>query len=95
MTEMPNLETRGTQIVLHLKEECAEFCDPYTIKSCAKKFSSFVDFPLFLTEASGKEKELNKQEPLWLKSSATEEEHTQFYRFLQGTSYGESEMQWR
>eukprot|EP00392_Amoebophrya_sp_AT5.2_P015689 g15905.t1 len=86
--ELENYEQRGTKIVLHLKEDCAEFSKLYTVKQCAKKFSSFVDFPLFVNE-EGAFKELTKQEPLWLKSKATEEEHAEFYRFLSGTSYGD------
>ncbi|CAD7930183.1 unnamed protein product [Amoebophrya sp. A25] len=88
VAEIPDYTDRGTKIVLHLKEECAEFSKLYTVKACAKKFSSFVDFPLFVNE-DGAFKELNKQEPLWLKSKATEEEHVDFYRFLSGTSYGD------
>ncbi|CAD7923386.1 unnamed protein product [Amoebophrya sp. A120] len=89
--ELPEDQTpaRGTKIQLHLKEDCSEFSKLLTVKSCAKKFSSFVDFPLFVQEEAGKMKELNKQEPLWLKAKATEEEHSEFYRFLSGTSYGD------
>ncbi len=92
----PNYGMRGTKIVLDLKEECAEFAKLSTIKSCAKKFSSFVDFPLFIDETplgdkldAEKLSELNKQQPLWLKQTPTAEEHTQFYRYLQGTTYGD------
>lgn len=33
---------RGTKVVCHLKPDCAEFCNPYNVKTCASKFSSFV-----------------------------------------------------
>lgn len=94
VSEVPESEfegvSSGTKITLHLKEEHAEFAKLATVKSCAKKFSSFVDFPIFIAEGTENSfKELNKQEPLWLKSSATEEEHVDFFRYLNGTSYGD------
>jgi len=87
ITEVPNVP-RGTKIVLTLKDDAVEFAKLATVKKSAEKFSSFIDFPIVILE-SGEEKPVNKQDALWMKSSATEEEHTQFYRFLSNTSYGE------
>jgi len=79
---------RGTKIVLHLNDDAVEFAKVSTVKNAATKFSSYIDFPIQILE-DGEEKPLNKQEALWLKSSATAEEHTEFFRYLNGTSYGE------
>lgn len=87
ITEMPDLP-RGTRIVLHLKDDATEFAKLATVKKAAQKFSSYIDFPIFVME-DGEEKAVNKQEALWMKSSATPEEHTQFFRYLSGTAYGE------
>jgi TNF receptor-associated protein 1 len=87
ITEMPEL-TRGTKIVLTLKDDAIEFAKLDTVKKAAQKFSSFVDFPIYVVEGE-EDKEINKQEALWLKSSATAEEHTAFFRYLSSTSYGE------
>merc|ERR1719247_2212489 len=81
--------TRGTKIVLHLKDDAQTFSKMSTVKSTAQKYSSFVNFPIKLVEDGGVEKELNKQDAIWLKSGVTEEEHTQFFQYLQNTSYGE------
>jgi TNF receptor-associated protein 1 len=63
------------------------------VKSAATKFSSFIDFPLKIRNTSDasniEEVEITQQEALWLKTSATEEQHTDFYRFLSGQSYGD------
>ncbi|KAF4673018.1 TNF receptor-associated protein 1, mitochondrial [Perkinsus chesapeaki] len=81
---------RGTKIVLHLKEDAADFCNPETVKKAASKFSNFVDFPIRMAEGEKAEKvKINKTDALWTRSSATEEEHTNFYRYLSGSSYGE------
>jgi len=87
VTEVPDLP-RGTKIELVLKDDATEFAKVSTVKKAAEKFSSFIDFPIYVIE-DGEEKAVNKQEALWQKSSATTEEHTQFFRYLNGTSYGE------
>uniref|UniRef100_A0A0G4H766 Histidine kinase/HSP90-like ATPase domain-containing protein n=1 Tax=Chromera velia CCMP2878 TaxID=1169474 RepID=A0A0G4H766_9ALVE len=73
---------RGTSITCHLKEECGEFASEQSVKACAKKFSSFISFPLAV---SGEE--VTAQEALWLKRNATPEEHERFFQFLSGDSY--------
>merc|ERR1719491_2276336 len=87
VTEMSDLP-RGTKIVLHLKDDAVDFAKVSTVKKAAEKFSSYIDFPISVHE-DGEDKAVNKQEALWLKSSATSEEHTEFFRYLSGTSYGE------
>ncbi|CAK9021904.1 unnamed protein product [Durusdinium trenchii] len=78
---------RGTKIELTLKDDATEFSKLATVKKAAQKFSSFIDFPIYVTE-EGEPKPINKQEALWMKSSATEEQHLEFFRFLSGNSYG-------
>ncbi len=39
-------ETRGTDIVLHLKEEMREFLDEWRIRSIVKKYSDYVQYPV-------------------------------------------------
>jgi TNF receptor-associated protein 1 len=83
---------RGTRIEIHLKEEAVDFSKYDTVKSAATKFSSFIDFPLKIkntTPAKEEEIDITNQEALWLKTSATEDQHTDFFRFLTGQSYGE------
>ncbi|CDJ51169.1 heat shock protein 90, putative [Eimeria brunetti] len=78
----------GTRIVCHLKQDCLEFANPHRVKECAQKFSAFVNFPVFMEE-NGKEVQVSSQEALWLKPSATPEEHKQFFRHLTNQSWGE------
>ncbi|KAF8821045.1 putative heat shock protein 75, partial [Cardiosporidium cionae] len=82
---------RGTKIVLKLKEECYDFCNSKIVEKCAEKFSSFVSYPLYMKEGET-EKKINIQEAVWLKDTITEEEHQQFFRYLNGTSYGDPMM---
>ncbi|XP_070157581.1 endoplasmin [Polyergus mexicanus] len=39
---------RGTIISLHLKEEALDFLEPDTIKNLVKKYSQFINFPIYL-----------------------------------------------
>eukprot|EP00443_Scrippsiella_acuminata_P021063 CAMPEP_0115248506 /NCGR_PEP_ID=MMETSP0270-20121206/42104_1 /TAXON_ID=71861 /ORGANISM="Scrippsiella trochoidea, Strain CCMP3099" /LENGTH=750 /DNA_ID=CAMNT_0002663807 /DNA_START=98 /DNA_END=2353 /DNA_ORIENTATION=+ len=87
ISEVPDVP-RGTRIVLTLKDDATEFAKLSTVKQAAQKFSSYIDFPIAVIE-DGEEKAVNKQDALWMKSSATADEHTQFFRYLSGTSYGE------
>jgi len=87
ISEAPDIP-RGTRIELTLKDDATDFAKLATVKKAATKFSSFIDFPIYIVE-EGEDKPVNKQEALWMKSSATEEEHTAFFRYLGGTTYGQ------
>ena len=39
---------RGTQINLHLKEEAAEYLEEYKLRELVKKYSEFINFPIYL-----------------------------------------------
>ncbi|XP_029668495.1 endoplasmin [Formica exsecta] len=39
---------RGTTISLHLKEEASDFLEPDTIRNLVKKYSQFINFPIYL-----------------------------------------------
>ncbi|PFH38800.1 putative heat shock protein 75 [Besnoitia besnoiti] len=80
---------RGTKIVCHLKNDCAEFANTNHVKECATRFSSFVNFPIFVTEADGTETKITAQQALWLQTAATDDEHRQFFRYLSNTSWGD------
>ena len=70
---------RGTEIVLHLKDDAKDFADGYRIKTVLKTYSGFVPHPI-LVEG----KVVNDQKPIWVepKAQVTEEQHRQFYQYL-------------
>jgi molecular chaperone HtpG len=72
-------EKRGTVISFKLKDEMKEFCEEYTVKSIIKKYSNFVDFPIFV----GKE-QVNRVTALWQKrkDDIKDDEVNEFYKFL-------------
>jgi len=50
--------TRGTDIILHLREEARDFLKPYQLRQIVKQYSDFIDHPI-VTDVE-KEKDGNK-----------------------------------
>ena len=71
---------RGTEIILHLKDDSKELATPGRIKEIIRRYSSFVPYPIRL--ASGEV--LNDQKAIWVepRNQVTEEQYTRFYQHL-------------
>jgi heat shock protein beta len=52
-----NTLKRGTKIIIHLKQDSYEFCEQDKLKSLIKKYSEFINFPIYLKV----EKEISKE----------------------------------
>ncbi len=72
---------RGTEVILHLKEDARDFTSEWRLKEIVRRFSSFVPHPIRLGEGG---EILNEQKPIWVepKSQVTEEQYTRFYQHL-------------
>ena len=70
---------RGTKISFTLKKDSEEFADEYRVKEIIKKYSNFVDFPIYV----GKE-QVNRVTALWQKpkNDIKDEEMNEFYKFI-------------
>ena len=70
---------RGTKISFKLKEASKEFAEEYRVEQIVKKYSNFVDFPIYLDQ-----KQLNSITALWQRSKneLKEEEVNEFYKFI-------------
>jgi HSP90 family molecular chaperone len=44
----PIESSSGTKIILHLKDECDQYCDDVTIRELLTKYSEFISFPILL-----------------------------------------------
>src|SRR5215472_419756 len=84
-------ETRGTDVILHLKGDAREFLDPWRLRQLVKHHSDFVEFPIVMDvekEEGGKkeavEETLNSRKAIWLraKNEISKEEYDEFYKHL-------------
>jgi molecular chaperone HtpG len=84
---------RGTEVLIHLREDAAEFASAWRLRQIIKRHSDYVAFPIYIVEEgkeeaeSEEEKELqaaNQQTAMWRRpaSEITEEEYNNFYRML-------------
>ena len=89
-------ESRGSDIILYIDDDCKEFLDKHKIEGLLQKYCKFLPVPI----AFGKKQEWNKEqskmvdtnddniinnvEPLWTKTPSTlkEEDYKSFYRTL-------------
>ncbi len=69
---------RGCKLVIQLKDEHKEFATEDRVKDVLKRYSNFVQFPIFVNGTR-----VNEVEALWLKnkSDITDEQYTEFYKF--------------
>lgn len=82
---------RGTDVVLHLKDDAVEFLDSWKLRSVVKKFSDFIEHPAVLVTTTEKDGQtetssdvVNSRKAVWLRTpkEVTEEEYTEFYKTL-------------
>lgn len=91
-------ENKGTDIILHLKEDEKKYLDEWEIKSIVKKYSDFIEHPIAMDIEREKESKLDKtqkvkvkeeetlnsRKAIWLKnkSDITETEYNEFYKHI-------------
>jgi molecular chaperone HtpG len=69
--------TRGTKIVLHLKEDQADYLEERKIKEIVKKHSQFIGYPIRLVVEKERDKEISDDEAEDEKEKKDEKEKTE------------------
>jgi molecular chaperone HtpG len=77
--EAAEKESRGTDIILYLKEDADEFLKPWKLKNTITRHSDYIAFPIYIGE---EESPANKQQAIW-RQSPTEVEAEQYKNFYQ------------
>ncbi len=74
---------RGTEIVLHLKEDEAEFLDAWRVKSVIREYSDHIAIPVEFLEED-KTEVVNRANALWTraKNDISEDEYKAFYKHV-------------
>ncbi len=79
----------GTDITLHIKEDCAEYLEQHRLQTIINKYSDHIAVPIMLAIKGGDEeaadpKVINEGSAIWTrqKSDITDEQYTEFYRHV-------------
>ncbi len=87
-------ESRGSDIILHIDDDCKEFLEKAKIEELLNKYCKFMPVPVAFGKKTewkdGKQQDtdednvINSVEPLWTKtpSTLTDDDYKQFYRTL-------------
>lgn len=76
--------SRGTEIVLHLKEDAARYLQTYELERVVRTYSDHILFPIELIDEKGEARQVNAASALWQrsKSEVKPEDYTQAYRSI-------------
>ena len=84
---------RGTEIVLHLRDDADEFLSDYKIKSVIRTYSDHITLPIVMKKTEWKDgvetptdedETVNRASALWArpKKDVTEDEYNEFYKHV-------------
>jgi molecular chaperone HtpG len=75
---------RGTEIVLHLKDDAAKYLQSHEIERIVRTYSDNILFPIELVDDKGEARQINSASALWQrsKSELKPEDYTQAYRSI-------------
>ncbi|PPS07827.1 hypothetical protein GOBAR_AA12786 [Gossypium barbadense] len=96
---------RGTEIRLHLRDEAQEYLEESKLKELVKKYSEFINFPIYIwaskevdVEVPADEDESSDEEEtsIWLRSpkEVTDEEYAKLYHSLAKDFSDEKPLAW-
>jgi molecular chaperone HtpG len=79
--------SRGTTVILHLKDDAKEFADSWRLRSLVRRYSDHLAFPVYMPktgEATLDWEVVNQAKALWTRARTeiSDEEYTGFYRHI-------------
>jgi len=93
--ESVDVAARGTEIVLHLKDDAKEFLDDWRLKSVIRKYSDHIQLPIVMKKSEWDEtakaqvvrdedETINQASAIWTRSKAdiTDEQYQEFYKHV-------------
>jgi len=77
---------RGTEVVLHLKEDAKRYLEAAEIERVVRTYSDHILFPIELEDADGKARQINAASALWQRAKAEvkPEDYKEAYRTITG-----------
>ncbi|MFO0453835.1 MAG: molecular chaperone HtpG [Pseudomonadota bacterium] len=85
--ESVELPSRGTRIVLHLKEDAKEFADAWRLRGLVRRYSDHIAVPVRMPtegKATAERETVNNAQALWTraKSTLSDEDYVEFYKHV-------------
>ena len=76
--------SRGTRIVLHLRDDAADYQEDWKITEVIKTYSDHITHPILLAGGEGEPKQINSASAIWMqpKNKVTAEQHKEFFGSL-------------
>ncbi len=77
---------RGTEVILHLKQDAKRYLETYDIERIVKTYSDHIQFPIELVGKEGAPRQINAASAIWQrpKSELKPEDYTAAYRAIVG-----------
>ncbi|MCC6803507.1 MAG: molecular chaperone HtpG [Anaerolineae bacterium] len=74
-------ETRGTDVIITLKDDAKDFLQTWTLQQIVRRHSDYIAFPIYVGDG---EEAVNKQTAIWRQDSkeVTDEQYNDFYKML-------------
>lgn len=74
-------ETRGTDVIITLKDDAKDFLQGWTLNNIIRKHSDYIAFPIYVGD---EEEPVNKQTAIWRQDpkEVTDEQYNEFYKML-------------
>ncbi|MEW6166752.1 MAG: molecular chaperone HtpG [Pseudomonadota bacterium] len=84
-TVEPSFKTdRGTEVILHLRDDAREFLEDYRLRAIVRRYSDHIGVPIRLRKEKGEPETLNQARAFWTrpKTELKDEDYKQFYQHL-------------
>ena len=77
---------RGSEIVLHLKDDAKRYLETHTIERIVRTWSDNIQFPILLTDDKGEHRQINTASAIWQrsKSELKPDDYNQAYATIAG-----------
>ncbi len=81
-------ESQGTSVILHLREDSAEFLEEYRLRSLIQRYSDYISYPIELGAVQPEKKPeysvINRANALWQRPAkeVTDDQYNEFYKHL-------------
>ncbi|MFN8565524.1 MAG: molecular chaperone HtpG [Anaerolineae bacterium] len=79
--EPADKETRGTDVIITLKDDAKDYLQTWTLQEIVRRHSDYIAFPIYVGDS---EEAVNKQTAIWRQDpkEVTDEQYNDFYKML-------------